>query len=124
MLCPTVCVLQANGRFISDNRMRFLFGTSERGSLDSAMSALQDEVDAAGISEGLDRQQVRAWLRRCVCLGCVGQGGATQTGVMRCWLHGVGFEMTGVCAAALLRMGSLWCLQGKCRKQHVTMLRL
>jgi hypothetical protein len=51
-------LLQSNGRFISDNRMRFLFGTSERGSLDKAMAALQAEVDAAGISEGLDRQQV------------------------------------------------------------------
>lgn len=39
--------------------MRFLFGTSERGSLDKAMDALQQEVDAAGITEGLDRQQVR-----------------------------------------------------------------
>jgi hypothetical protein len=59
VLCLLVCLLQANGRFISDNRMRFLFGTSERGSLDSAMNALQAEVDAGGISEGLDRQQVR-----------------------------------------------------------------
>jgi hypothetical protein len=67
VLCLRVCCfLQANGRFISDNRMRFLFSSSERGSLDSAMNALQADVDAAGISEGLDRQQVGG---TCVC-GC------------------------------------------------------
>lgn len=39
--------------------MNFLFGTSERGSLDRAFDALQAELDALGVSDGLTRQQVR-----------------------------------------------------------------
>lgn len=65
---------KANGRFISDNRMRFLFGSSERGSLDSAMAALQAEVDAGGISEGLDRQQREALSAAGVELVLLGHG--------------------------------------------------
>ncbi|KAF6259522.1 hypothetical protein COO60DRAFT_1003280 [Scenedesmus sp. NREL 46B-D3] len=65
---------KANGRFISDNRMRFLFGSSERGSMDKAMAALQAEVDAAGISEGLDRQQKEALAAAGVELVLVGHG--------------------------------------------------
>lgn len=53
------CVLQHNGRYISDNRMNFTFGTSERGSLEKAFDALQAELDALGVSDGLTRQQVR-----------------------------------------------------------------
>jgi hypothetical protein len=49
---------QHNGGYISDNRMNFLFGTSERGSLDRAFDALQAELDALGVSDGLTRQQV------------------------------------------------------------------
>lgn len=51
-------LLQHNGRYISDNRMNFVFGTSERGSLEKAFDALQAELDALGVSEGLTRQQV------------------------------------------------------------------
>lgn len=60
-VCP-VCVLQHNGGYISDNRMNFIFGTSERGSLERAFDALQAELDAMGVSDGLTRQQVGGWL--------------------------------------------------------------
>ncbi len=50
---------KSNGRFVSDNRMNFAFGTSSRGSLDQALSALQREVDSRGLTEGLTRSQVR-----------------------------------------------------------------
>lgn len=53
------CCLQHNGGYISDNRMNFVFGTSERGSLERAFDALQAELDAMGVSDGLSRQQVR-----------------------------------------------------------------
>lgn len=46
-----------NGGYISDNRMNFIFGTSERGSLERAFDALQAELDAVGVSDGLTRQQ-------------------------------------------------------------------
>lgn len=52
------CCLQHNGGYISDNRMNFVFGTSERGSLERAFDALQAELDAMGVSDGLSRQQV------------------------------------------------------------------
>jgi hypothetical protein len=51
-------LLQHNGGYISDNRMNFIFGTSERGSLERAFDALQAELDAMGVSDGLTRQQV------------------------------------------------------------------
>lgn len=57
-----VCVLQHNGGYISDNRMNFIFGTSERGSLERAFDALQAELDTMGVSDGLTRQQVGDWL--------------------------------------------------------------
>lgn len=56
--CVGCCSLQHNGRYISDNRMNFIFGTSERGSLEKAFDALQAELDALGVSDGLTRQQV------------------------------------------------------------------
>jgi len=49
---------QANGRYSNDNRNFFLFGSSERGSLDKAFDALQTEVDQLGLTEGLSYQQV------------------------------------------------------------------
>jgi hypothetical protein len=45
--------------------MNFHFGTSERGSLERAFDALQAELDALGVTDGLSRQQVgSAWERR------------------------------------------------------------
>lgn len=59
VLCGAVCLrLQHNGGYISDNRMNFVFGTSERGSLERAFDALQAELDALGVTDGLTRQQV------------------------------------------------------------------
>jgi hypothetical protein len=49
--------------------MNFVFGTSERGSLERAFDALQAELDALGVSDGLTRQQVRQHARVCVCWG-------------------------------------------------------
>ena len=46
MLLFVMCVPQHNGGYISDNRMNFVFGTSERGSLERAFDALQAELDA------------------------------------------------------------------------------
>jgi hypothetical protein len=57
--------LQHNGGYIADNRMNYLFGTSERGSLERAFDALQAELDAAGVSDGLTRQQVRGRQQHC-----------------------------------------------------------
>jgi len=54
-----------------DNRMNFVFGTSERGSLERAFDALQAELDALGVSDGLTRQQVSG----------AGQGGALLHGM-------------------------------------------
>lgn len=78
-LCCGAVSLQHNGRYISDNRMNYLFGTSERGSLETAFDALQAELDALGVSEGLTRQQVGpsrpsatqlvAW-QQAACTGC------------------------------------------------------
>ncbi|KAF8072693.1 SPAC2C4.08 [Scenedesmus sp. PABB004] len=65
---------KCNGRFIADNRMRFAFGMSQRGSVDAAMNALQAEVDARGITDGLSRAQ-REELEACeVVLVLVGHG--------------------------------------------------
>jgi hypothetical protein len=38
--------------------MNYVFGASERGSLEKAFDALQAELDARGVSDGLTRQQV------------------------------------------------------------------
>ncbi len=38
--------------------MGFLFGSSDKASLDATMTALQKEVDEKGITEGLTRQEV------------------------------------------------------------------
>jgi hypothetical protein len=60
VLFGAVCLcLQHNGGYISDNRMNFLFGNSERGGLERAFDALQAELDALGVTDGLTRQQVR-----------------------------------------------------------------
>lgn len=56
--CSDTFCLQCNGKHVNDNRMRFLFGTSEKGSYDAAMDALQKEVDELGLTEGLSRQEV------------------------------------------------------------------
>eukprot|EP00775_Hariotina_reticulata_P006331 gene6331-6565_t len=65
---------KANGRHISDNRNFFLFGSSDRGSLDKAFDALQTEVDQLGLTEGLTYQQIQALKASGVELVLVGHG--------------------------------------------------
>lgn len=62
--------LQHNGGYIVDNRMNFVFGTSERGSLERTFDALQAELDALGVSDGLTRQQVRCLTGGCDTCAC------------------------------------------------------